>query len=85
MKIKLHNSMSKVDRNDLRFLFNNKIFLSSHDVFLRVYYQFDDNYCFLKFYHKTKEFEEGMGFGGNYKILDPIWLKIHRYNWKQRK
>ncbi len=85
MKIKLHNSLGKVNENSNRyhFLFNEKIFVSLSEQHFLLTYRIDDKYCFLVFFFKTKEFEEWFGFGSNRKNFLPKWFKGPVWNWTE--
>ncbi len=71
------------NRFDLKFIFDDKIFIDSFSNFLRLYYQIDDQYSFLTFYHKTKEFKEWAGFGRNRKFRNPKWWEECGFQWKE--
>ncbi len=88
MKIKVHNSMSKIsavhgDLGFYRFIFDEKIILTLSDKILLLSYQIDDNYQFIKLFTDTKELEEGHGFGENEKNHMENWWKYSRYQWKE--
>ncbi len=82
MKIKLHNSLNKIDKGiGFWFLFDEKMLLSFHDNYLKLFYRIDDYYFFLRFNPKSKELEEFYGFGRNDKNPDPDWWKD--FKWKE--
>ncbi len=68
---------------NFRFLFDEKVLLSSYVNFIRLNYQIDDDFYFLSFSPATKEFEEWFGFGENRKSSHPKWWKDTRYGWKE--
>ncbi len=81
MKIKLHNSLAKVD-NSLNFLFDDKVTLYLYEDKTSFTYQIDDYCAFLRFSSETKEFVELVGFGLNKKD-DPLWFKGPLWDWTE--
>ncbi len=80
--------MGKVGKKDgdfkfFRFLFDEKMLLSSYNNYIRIGYEIDDLNYFLCFSAETKEFVEWHGFGVNEKEStgecwkDPLW------HWKE--
>ncbi len=68
VKIKLHNSMAKKNK-ERNFMFNSNFFSYFIGDDLYIIYEFDDQYSFLIFSLETKEFQECTGFGR--KLKDP--------------
>ncbi len=82
MKIKLHNSMSKIDKGiGFRFLFDEKVLLSFRNNYLILCYRMDDRHYFLRFDPDTKEFGEVSGFGRNDRYSNPDWWE--KVKWEE--
>ncbi len=83
MRIKLHNSMGKKhEKNGLRFLFDNRLFIGGDNDVLYLKHQIDDWNYFLTFSPERKEFFEWLGFGEKRKS-DSEWWKDSCYQWKE--
>lgn len=79
MKIKLHNSLAKINKKHSLFLFDEKLLVrTSGSYYLFLTYNMDDKSYSLYFYPETKKFEE---FRKNEKKSNPEWWKI--YEWKE--
>ncbi len=65
-----------------RFLFDEKIFISSNDNYLCLRFRIDGPY-FLAFYSDTKEFEEMHGFGEKVNNSCSKWWKDSAWKWKE--
>ncbi len=85
MKIKLHNSLCKIDNEHIRFIFDDKMFIPLRSGFLILRYRITDFSPFLYFYPRTKEFEKSNGFGLNKRLSDPNWWKKSSTEWKEMK
>ncbi len=85
MRIKLHNSFVKINRNyNLRFIFDDKIFLVSRGNSLLLFHRIDDCYYFLSFSPETKEFYvELLGFGKDEKDSNPDWWRSSKLIWEE--
>lgn len=79
MKIKLHNSLGKINNPDY-FLFDDKIFIYMNLKYkmLFINHNIEDSAFFLRFYIKTKNFDKAIGFGNvtNNSRLTRWWKKI---------
>ncbi len=79
MKIKVHNSVSRI--NDCNFILNDDIYIYISCYVLYLSYRIDDRSFFLKFYSKDKEFRYGYGYGRKDKSrAGEDWLRIDSYN-----
>ncbi len=84
MKIKLHNSMEKMDHSSRRvYLFDEKIKIIVFTDGIGLTYQIDDFHYFLNFYPDTKKLEEGIGFGKDHRNPNSEWWKDSCYQWKE--
>lgn len=82
MKIKLHNSLAKINKKNSLFLFDEKLFVRISSTYsLWIPYDMFDRSYFLYFYPETKKIEEGFGFGKNDKESDPYWWK--KWEWEE--
>ncbi len=84
MRIKLHNSMGKINRDyNLRFLVNESLYIRLSCRSLLLFYRINDDYPFLRFSPETKEFKKDVGFGKDHRNPNSKWWKTYSWKWKE--
>ncbi len=75
MKIKLHNSLGKIDIKNSWCIFDDKILIDFSFTKISLNYTINDSFCFLKFDFRKKEFKYDEGFGSGKQHPFPCWWK----------